>query len=89
MREEDSTGCRLFVYGLGSDVVTHEFANATDCMKRQAEIEQHLLGSGYQLAQSSSDRRREHATWRGPIIVGRRVDSLKVFLELVTWRRMI
>jgi hypothetical protein len=66
VREENSNGCHLFIYGPGTEVVTHEFANVAECMKRQAEIEQNLLGSGYQLEQSSSDRRGEHGTWRGP-----------------------
>ena len=51
-REERSDGCRLILYGPGTDVVTHEFANVAQCMKRQAEIEQGLLASGYQLTQS-------------------------------------
>jgi hypothetical protein len=34
-------------------------------MKRQAEIEQNLLAEGYQVAQSSSDRRSDHSTWHG------------------------
>ena len=66
VREENSHGCRLLIYGPGTEVVIHEFANVTECMKGQAEIEQTLLGSGYQLAQSSSDRRSEHESWLGP-----------------------
>jgi hypothetical protein len=65
VREEDSKGCRLFLYGPGTEVVTHEFADVTECMKRQAEIEQNLLASGYQLVQASSDRRKEDRTSRG------------------------
>jgi hypothetical protein len=65
VREETSSGCHLFVYGPGTDVVTHEFANVAECMKGQAEIEQGLLTSGYQLAQLASDRRSETRTWQG------------------------
>jgi hypothetical protein len=46
--------------------VTHEFADITECVKRQAEIEQHLKAAGYQLVRSASDRRREPGTWHGP-----------------------
>ena len=66
VREENSKGCRLFLYGPGTEVATHEFADVTECIRRQAEIEQSLLAAGYQLAQSPSDRRSEHGTWRGP-----------------------
>ena len=66
MRAEDSKGCCLFLYGPGTEVATHEFADLTECMRRQAEIEQSLLAAGYQLAQSPSDRRSEDWTWRGP-----------------------
>jgi hypothetical protein len=59
VREEDSAGCKLFLYGPDTEVVTCEFADVTACMKRQAEIEQTLLAEGYQLAQPSSDRRTE------------------------------
>ena len=65
VRAEDSKGCHLFLYGPGTEVVTHEFADVTECMKRQAEIEQNLLAAGYQLAQPSSDRRSEPGIWRG------------------------
>lgn len=58
-REEDSKGCRLFLAGPGSEVVTYQFGDVTECMKRQAEIERTLLVEGYQLAQASSDRRSE------------------------------
>jgi hypothetical protein len=57
VREQDSTRCRLFLYGPDTEVVTYAFADVTECMKRQAEIEQTLLAEGYQLAQASSDRR--------------------------------
>jgi hypothetical protein len=66
VREESSDGCRLFIHGPGTDVVTHEFPNVTDCMKRQAEIEQRLLVAWYQLAASSANRRSEHGSWQGP-----------------------
>jgi hypothetical protein len=66
VREEDSKVCRLFLYGPDTDVVTHEFADITECMKRQAEIERTLLAEGYQLAQLSADRRGEHGTCSGP-----------------------
>jgi hypothetical protein len=58
-REEDSKGCRLFLYGPDTEVVTYEFGDLTECIKRQAEIERTLLAEGYQLAQASSDRRSE------------------------------
>lgn len=66
VREENSTRCRLSVFGPGTEVVTHEFADVVECMKRQAEIELNLLAAGYQIAQSPSDRRNEHETWAGP-----------------------
>jgi hypothetical protein len=66
VREENSKGCRLFLYGPGSEVVAHEFADVTECMKRQAEIERNLVATGYQLAQPASDRRGDHGTWEGP-----------------------
>jgi hypothetical protein len=66
VREENSKSCRLFLYGPGTEVVTHEFADVTKCMQRQAEIEQSLLAEGYQLAQLPSDRRGENGTWHGP-----------------------
>ena len=71
VREEDAKGCRLVLYGPGTRIVTHTFADVTECMKRQADIEQTLLGEGYQFAQSS-DRRGEHGTWCGH---DRRADS--------------
>jgi hypothetical protein len=66
VREENSTGCSLFLYGPGTEFVTHEFADVTECMKRQAEIEQSLLAAGYHLAQPSSDRRSEPRDLREP-----------------------
>jgi len=65
VREESVKGCRLLLYGPGTEVVTHEFADVTECMSRQAVIEMRLLATGYQLAQASSDRRREHPMWHG------------------------
>ena len=66
VREENSNGCRLFLYGPAAEIVTHEFADLTECMKRQAEIERNLLVAGYRLEQSSSDRRTDDPAWRGP-----------------------
>jgi hypothetical protein len=66
VREEDSTGCRLSLHGPGTALVIHQFADVTECMKRQAEIERHLLAEGYQLTQPSSNRRNDEGTWRGP-----------------------
>jgi hypothetical protein len=66
VREENSKACRLFLYRPGTDVVIHEFADVTECMKRQAEIEQHLLAAGYHFAQPSGDRRSEPGTWHRP-----------------------
>lgn len=66
VREEDSKGCRLLLYGPGTEVVTHMFADITECMKRQAEIEQNLQAAGYHLAQASSNRRTERGMWSGP-----------------------
>jgi hypothetical protein len=67
VREENSKGCvRLFVHGPRTEVVTHEFTDVTECMKRQAEIELNLLAAGYQLAQPSSDRRSDREARNGP-----------------------
>jgi hypothetical protein len=66
VREENSKGCRLCLYGPGTEVVTHEFADLAECMKRQAEIERSLLASGYQLALPASNRRSDHGSWQGP-----------------------
>jgi hypothetical protein len=66
VREENSKGCVLSVHGPGTDVVTYEFADVTECMKRQAEIERSLLTAGYRLAESSSDRRSDREGWNGP-----------------------
>ena len=56
----------MSLYGPGTEVAIHEFADVTECIRRQAEIEQSLQAAGYQLAQSPSDRRSEHEKWRGP-----------------------
>ena len=66
VREETSHGCHLFLYGPSTDVVTHDFADLIECMKRQAEIEQALLAAGYQLTGPSSERRHEAGIWGGP-----------------------
>ena len=50
---------RLLVQGPGPEIATHEFGDVVECMKRQAEIEQHLLASGYQLPGPPADRRDE------------------------------
>ena len=60
VRDDDSKDCHLFLFGPGTEIETYSFADLTECMKRQAEIEQDLLACGYQLDQSSSDRRSEH-----------------------------
>ena len=54
--------------GRGNDVATYEFADLNECRRRQAEIEQSVLAAGYQLAQVSSERRREQGYGTGPII---------------------
>lgn len=67
MREEKLEGCvRLVEYGPGPEVETYEFPELTECITRQAEIEQNLLAAGYQLEQPSADRRAEYGTWSGP-----------------------
>jgi hypothetical protein len=64
-RHEDINGCScLIVHGPDAETVTEEFSNVVTCMKRQAEIEQHLLTAGYQLA-SASDRRAAPGIWQG------------------------
>ena len=65
VRQEHSTGCRLVLYGPGTDVVTYDFADVTECMRRQAHIELNLLAAAYQLSEFS-DRRSGHEIWRGP-----------------------
>jgi hypothetical protein len=66
VRNESAKGCRLHVYGPGNDVATHDFANVTECMKRQAEIEQSLLAAAYQITRSPADRRNGQGKWDGP-----------------------
>jgi hypothetical protein len=63
VREEDASGCRLSVYGPGTDVATHEFADVAHCMKRQAAIENDLLAEGYHLAGPLSERRADDGMW--------------------------
>ena len=65
VREERPHGCVLFVYGPGTTTTAHGFANVPECMRRQAEIEQNLLGEGYQFAGSASDRRSSPDQWGG------------------------
>jgi hypothetical protein len=65
LREEHSPRVRLSVSGPGIDVVAYEFDDLTECMKRQAEIEQALLAAGYHIALSPPDRRSDHGTWQG------------------------
>jgi hypothetical protein len=57
VREEGPHGCRLFLDRPGTESVTLDFADVTECMKRQAEIEQGQLAEGFQLAQSLPERR--------------------------------
>ena len=66
VRQEHATGCRLFLYGPGTETVAYEFSDLTECMRRQALIEQTLLAEAYQMVQQSSDRRREDGIWHGP-----------------------
>jgi hypothetical protein len=42
-----------------------EFADLSECMKQQAEVEQSLLAEGYQVAPVPPDRPGEHGTWYG------------------------
>src|SRR5687768_2899504 len=64
VRAENSEGCRLFLYGPGTDIVTHDFADVTDCMKQQADIERRLASAGYRLVQPA-DRRSGNEMWSG------------------------
>jgi hypothetical protein len=66
VRDEKPHGCFLFLYGPGTEVVTYEFADVTECITRQAEIEQTLLAAGYRLAPPSSNRRNKGDKWGGP-----------------------
>jgi hypothetical protein len=65
VREEHSAGCRLLVSGPGTVRVTYDFRDITECVKRQAEIEQIFLAEGYQLTRPSSDRRNDAGIWAG------------------------
>ena len=66
VRSEHSMGCRLLLDGPGLERVIYDFGDLTECMKRQAEIEERLFAAAYQMAQESSDRRREDGIWLGP-----------------------
>ena len=66
VREQHSKGCLLSLHGPGTELVTHELTDVTECMKRQAEIERRLLAARYRLAQPSSNRRSEEGLWCGP-----------------------
>ena len=66
LREERPDGCLLAVCGPGTEVLTYAFTNVTECMKRQAEIEQNILAEGYQFGQRSSERRSTPRTERAP-----------------------
>lgn len=54
--------------GPGNEVVILAFAHVTECMTRQAEIEQHLLAARYHFTQPSPDRRNGHGDleWTRP-----------------------
>ena len=65
VRDDDSKDCHLFLLGPGTEIETYSFADVTECMKRQAQIEMNLLAAGYQLEQSTSDRRSEHRAQHG------------------------
>jgi len=65
VRDDDSKDCHLFLFGPGPEIVTYSFADVTECMKRQAAIELNLLAAGYQLEQSSSDRRSDKRARHG------------------------
>ena len=66
VRDEDAPRWRLSVFGPGTEILIREFANVTECMDRQAEIEQSLMAEGYQVAGAPSDRRSEHGTRQSP-----------------------
>jgi len=63
VRKEDESCCHLIVHGPGTDRAAHEFADVTECARRQTELEQRLWAEGYRLWQS--DRRVEGGIWRG------------------------
>jgi hypothetical protein len=65
IREEHSTGCRLLIHGPGTEIVTLDFGDVTECMRGQATIERSLYAEGYQLTQLSSDRRSQGGAWQG------------------------
>jgi hypothetical protein len=65
VREDNVGYVHLSVYGPEIEVATYDFANPGDCRRRQAEIELTILAAGYQLAQASSERRREQRIWHG------------------------
>src|SRR5829696_4845548 len=57
--------CRLFVFGPGRTVARQTFSDVTACSRRQTEIERDLMAEGYQLNQSSGERRKGAAGWSG------------------------
>jgi hypothetical protein len=65
VREEDSDGCRLFIYGPRTEVATYDFADVAQCMKQQAAIEMDMLAAGYQVAGPPSERRADDGLWHG------------------------
>src|SRR5687768_7637488 len=65
VREVHLQRCNLIVYGPGTEIVTHEFSDVTECMKRQAEIEAGLQTAGYQFDTTSSERSIKRRISRG------------------------
>ena len=65
LREQESARWRLSVFGPGIEVLVCEYDELAECMRRQTEVEQHLLAEGYQVARAPSDRRTGHGTWDG------------------------
>ena len=57
--------CRLFVFGPGRILERQTFSDMTECSRLQAEIESDLMAEGYQLSQSSAERRKGVAMWQG------------------------
>jgi hypothetical protein len=56
-RVNGPNGClQLLIYGPRSEMSRFGFADVTECMKRQADIEGLLVALGYQLAPSSERR---------------------------------
>src|SRR5688572_26512674 len=87
LRSEDGDGCRLLLYGPGTEVEVHGFADSTACMKRQADIERRLAAAGFQLALPAADRRSgrggtNHGRRRTdePVVPGEDTDSMRVGL---------